>query len=288
MSRLFIRHETAYFYDRPVAFQPWRLIMRPLDSHATRVVDARLELTPPGVTRWAYDAYGNSVCMFEPQGESDVLRVVNHLTIDRFPNPLEVPRGDDPASTLPIVYDASDRVVLQPFITPATDDHDMAVADWLRGFMLSGDQLAIDLLNRINTTIHQQFSYNEREQEGVQSPAETIALRSGSCRDFAWLMIETVRKLGFAARFVTGYLYAPGNQGGGATHAWCDVFLPRLGWVEYDPTNALAESRDLIRIAATRTPQEASPMSGAIIGTANARMEVRVDVDLAPAYSASL
>jgi transglutaminase-like putative cysteine protease len=89
-----------------------------------------------------------------------------------------------------------------------------------------------------------------------------------------------MRRLGFAARFVTGYLYAPGitTRGAGATHAWCEVFLPSLGWIEFDPTNGLAESGDLIRVAVSRTPDEASPMTGTIVGMAAAQMSVSVSV----------
>jgi transglutaminase-like putative cysteine protease len=107
-------------------------------------------------------------------------------------------------------------------------------------------------------------------------------LNSGTCRDFAWLMIESVRRLGFAARFATGYLYSPGAQvrGAGATHAWCEVFLPDMGWTEFDPTNGLVESSSLIRVATTRTWREADPMSGVILGDAACDLTVSVDVDL--------
>ena len=210
MSRLNIRHETKYFYDYPVSFGPWRLMVRPTDSHALRVVDARLELSPPGNTQWAYDAYGNSVCVFQPQGESNVLSVVNYLVIDRFPNPLWLPPRDDPSSTMPIVYDAMDRAVLQPFITPATNDHEPIFEDWLKTYPQNGE-LALNVLRQINIDIKQRFSYGARDEEGVQSPTETLKLGTGTCRDFAWLMIESVRRLGFAARFVTGYLFSPGQ-----------------------------------------------------------------------------
>jgi transglutaminase-like putative cysteine protease len=95
-------------------------------------------------------------------------------------------------------------------------------------------------------------------------------------------MIESVRRLGFAARFATGYLYSPGVtvRGAGATHAWCEVFLPDLGWMEFDPTNALVESPSLIRVATTRTWQEADPMSGSVFGESSCELKVAVDVDL--------
>jgi transglutaminase-like putative cysteine protease len=120
------------------------------------------------------------------------------------------------------------------------------------------------------------------EAPGVQGPSETVSFMSGTCRDFAWLMIESVRRLGFAARFATGYLYSPGQtiRGAGATHAWCEVFLPDIGWTEFDPTNALVESPSLIRIAATRTSEEAHPMDGVIYGGASSQLAVAVDVDL--------
>ena len=120
----------------------------------------------------------------------------------------------------------------------------------------------------LNSTISTEFTYCERYSEGVQSPAETLAFRSGACRDFAWLMVEALRELGFAAQFVTGYLYSPNAnvRGAGATHAWCQVFLPSLGWLEFDPTNGLIESPDLIQVAATRSPVEAAPVAGSLIG----------------------
>ena len=281
MQRLRIRHETTYDYPQPVTFGPWRLIMRPADSHALRVIEASLTFSPTGVTRWTSDAYGNSICVLEPQGAATRLSVVNDLLIDRFPNPLLPETRDDPRSTTPILYDPLDVAALSPYMLLATDDTEAQYVEWLKAVSVPHGALALEQLQRINTAIHTQFSYGAREEEGVQSPAETVWLGRGTCRDFAWLMIESARRLGFAARFVTGYIYSPSasHQGAGATHAWCEVFLPGLGWVEFDPTNGLTESHDLIRVAATRTPEEASPMSGVVLGGARATMTVSVSVD---------
>ncbi len=281
MTRLRIRHETTYTYTAPVTFGAWTLLMRPADTHGARVLEASFELTPPGPTRWTYDAYGNSVCHFAPQGPSSQLSVVNNLLIDRFPAPLSPLSMDDPRSLAPIVYDGASRVVLAPFIAPATDDIDAAYHEWLRSNSSLPDEPALAYLMRLNSTIHQSFVYAARNAYGTQSPATTIALNSGTCRDFAWLMIESVRRFGFAARFVTGYLHAgQGLTGSGATHAWCEVFLPDLGWIECDPTNGLLESPHLIRVAYTRTPEEASPMDGVVLddpGGATMLVDVRVE-----------
>ena len=131
--------------------------------------------------------------------------------------------------------------------------------------------------------IRRGFTYSARHEEGVQEPARTLALRNGTCRDFAVLMIEAVRVLGFAARFVSGYVFSPTadggaqggpggspdggpNLGGGSTHAWVEVFLPGLGWAEFDPTNGIVGTRDLIRVASVRDWRQAVPLAGTWTG----------------------
>jgi YD repeat-containing protein len=291
MARLGILHETRYAYARPIGFGTHRLLIRPRDSHAIRIVEASLQTSLPGATRWTYDAVGNCVCWFTPQGEADGLTITSRLVIDRFPAPLTSLHIDDPHTVSPIVYAREDRAVLNPFITPATEDGDRILLRWLRGQMERPDEPAIDFLLRMNRTIHDQFDYVARPEGDAQSPAETLALGSGTCRDFAWLMVEALRRLGYAAVFATGYIYSGPTsslRGAGAAHAWCEVFLPDLGWTEFDPTNGLAESPDLIRVAATRTPSEAQPVSGTIIGDPeDARLSVSVQVRLLDPLSAA-
>jgi transglutaminase-like putative cysteine protease len=289
MTRFAIRHETLYTYERPQRFGVHRLLVRPRDSHAIRVIDARLTLSPPGETRWLFDAMGNSVCCFTPQGESRTLSIVSELTIQRYPTPLAKLEVSDPQTATPIVYARADRAVLAPFIEPAADDADGLLLGWLREQVGSPHEPALDFLLRLNGTINGQFEYVARDLGAAQEPGETVKLRSGTCRDFAWLMVEALRRLGYAARFVTGYLYSPaksGVRGAGATHAWCEVFLPHLGWTEFDPTNALVESADLLPVAVTRTPAEAAPVSGHILGDAG-RSDLKVEVDVRPAEALS-
>lgn len=291
MARLCIRHETLYRYGQAVAFGPQRLLVRPRDSHADRLVEASLELSPPGDTRWVYDALGNCLCWYQPRSQASELRIVSSLVIERYPAPLAPLPVDNPHTAMPIVYGLADHAVLQPFFTPVTDA-EPRVLDWVRGHIARPGEQALDFLTRLTRAIHDEFAYAERPEAGVQTPSVTVAFGSGSCRDFAWLMVEALRRLGYAARFVTGYLYAPhldtqggepetGHRGAGATHAWCEVFLPDLGWMQFDPTNGLAESPDLIRVGATRAPEEAAPISGSIIGDPRTRaLSVRVDVRL--------
>ena len=142
----------------------------------------------------------------------------------------------------------------------------------------------------MNGAINADFDYVRREDEGTQPPTTTLERKSGSCRDFALLLIEAARRLGLGARFVSGYIYDPARegsrevQGGGATHAWADIYLPEAGWIEYDPTNGLIAEENLIRVAVTRDPSQAVPVSGSFIGSPSSElgMEVEVTVTAAP------
>ena len=132
---------------------------------------------------------------------------------------------------------------------------------------------------------------DRRMAPGTQSPSTTLELRKGTCRDFAVLMIEAARTLGFAARFITGYIYLPDRDGptllgGGATHAWCQIYVPGSGWVEFDPTNGIVGNRDLIRVAVARVPSQAIPLFGTYWGDREDElgMNVEVNVKTAVAY----
>ena len=291
MSRLIIRHETRYTYEREVEFGPHALLLRPRGGHALRVVTGALTFSPRGETRWRYDAYGNCVCELKPLEPAAELLVISDLEIERFPAPLETREVDDPHTATPIVYPPADRAVLTPYLEPLTEDAEGALLRWLHSHAPGVGEPALDYVLRLNRTIHQGFDYQARYEEGVQSPDQTLALGRGTCRDFAWLMVESLRRLGFAARFVSGYLHSPGLEdvrGAGATHAWCEVFLPAFGWMEFDPTNGLAEAAALIPVAVSRTPAEAAPISGTLSGDPGAsQMTVSVDVRLAPPIAAA-
>jgi len=128
--------------------------------------------------------------------------------------------------------------------------------------------------------IRYDFDYRIRYEPGLQTPQETLQLHSGTCRDFAELMIAAARSLGCAARFVTGYVFTPNAAPGSSSpHAWAEVYLPALGWIELDATNGLVDDGDLIPIASAATGAELTPISGAFTGFgATSIMTVAVDV----------
>jgi transglutaminase-like putative cysteine protease len=141
------------------------------------------------------------------------------------------------------------------------------------------------LLRAITLGINEQLVYARRDERGTQRPRETLQRGRGSCRDFALLMMEAVRCLVLAARFVSGYIFVPdahqaSSVGGGATHAWMQVYLPGAGWVDFDPTNSIIGNRNLIRVAVAWDPAQALPLWGSFIGSASAArgMDVAVSV----------
>ena len=285
MPHVRIVHTTEYTYHRPVWIAAHRLMLRPLDSHDLRLEDARLSITPaPRNVRWAHDVFGNSVCYVDWDGEieTDLLRIVSSLELHHYPAAADLPL-DPAADHYPFAYaveEAPDLARLQERHYPDTA---RAVESWARSFLdPRGPTRTLDLLAAITRAIKADFFYAARDEEGTRPPAVTLRTRTGACRDFALLMMEAVRALGFAARFISGYLYdenRSGMVGGGATHAWVAVYLPGAGWIEYDPTNGLIAGRNLIRVTSARTPAGAVPVSGSFMGGPNDLKALLVSVE---------
>jgi transglutaminase-like putative cysteine protease len=139
------------------------------------------------------------------------------------------------------------------------------------------------MLRAMTQEIKSGFRYVRRSEKGVYRPADTLRHRSGSCRDFAVLMMDAVRSLGLAARFVSGYIFVPefdSTLGGGATHAWLQIYLPGAGWVDFDPTNSIIGNRHLIRVAVAWNYYQALPLWGTWHGAAHSFRGLQVDVSV--------
>lgn len=291
MSVLHIRHVTTYRYKTPVTFGEHRLMMRPKESYDQRVLSADLLISPqPVALRYVNDVFGNCVGIVHFDRPADTLRFESKVVLEHTPAALTtdpdevIARG---AASFPFAYGPEDLPDLLRCIERHHLDPDNVVQTWARRFIRwNGRTPVLSLLTQMTRAIHGDFTYSRRLEAGTQTPAETLALRSGTCRDFAVLMIEAARSLGLAARFVSGYIYSPPRLGdgayvgGGHTHAWVQVYLPSCGWVEFDPTNGLVGNRDLIRVAEVRDPRQAVPLSGAWDGDTNDYLGMEVEVDL--------
>jgi transglutaminase-like putative cysteine protease len=284
MRLLTVRHATTYRYARPVQLGQHRLMLRPRDSHDLRVVGAELTLSPPGRTRWMHDVFGNSVALVDFAQSAVMLSIVSTLKIERYG--IEGPAFPiaPEAEFYPFIYSSSDRVDLGRLLEQHYPDPDGTLARWADSFVTARPMRTLDLLAAMNAALKPVVVYAERHESGTQSPAETLAKKSGACRDFAMVFIEAARYLGFGARFVSGYLYDPSldkgdaTQAVAATHAWAEVYLPGAGWIEYDPTDVLIAGEYLIRVAVTRDPSQAIPISGSYIGAPEDFLGMTVEV----------
>jgi transglutaminase-like putative cysteine protease len=287
MHLLTVRHVTTYRYRQPVAFGEHRMMLRPRDSYDQRLVDSRLGITPEPVgLRWVHDVFGNCVAFARFAGRSDELRFDSTIRLDHSASYALDFQLEDYAREYPFSYGADEQPDLLRAIERQYIDPDRSVDRWAYSFLNRGGMTGTrELLAAITYAIKERFTYIERDEPGTQGPAETLRLGSGSCRDFALFMMEAARSLGLAARFVSGYLYVPDKDepsrvGGGATHAWLEVYLPGAGWVEFDPTNGIVGNRDLIRVAVVRDPRQAVPIAGSWIGNPADLLGMTVEVSV--------
>jgi transglutaminase-like putative cysteine protease len=285
MPLLTISHKTEYRYARPVAFGEHRVMLRPRDGHDLRVLTGQLEISPqPMSLRWIHDVFGNSVAIATFDERATTLTFNATATVEHSPVEEFALTAQDRAYFYPFLYEDEEFPDLVHFITPQYGDPDGELSFWARGFLdADGPTPTFNILSGMTHGIRNAFTYRKRHAQGTQHPLDTLQSGAGTCRDFALLMIEALRRLGIAARFVSGYLFVHGRRehgyvGGGSTHAWVQVYLPSAGWIEFDPTNGIVGSRDLVRVAVARDPQQAIPLHGSYLGGADAFLGMDVSI----------
>jgi transglutaminase-like putative cysteine protease len=235
-----------------------------------------------------HDVFGNSIVVTTFSDKSDALVFESTFRAEHFPLPEQTIWVEPYARQLPFNYSAEDSADLARTQERQFADPEHAIDQWAKFHVdASPDRNTLSVLIAMAQAIKSDFFYARREEVGVQEPTETLRLGSGSCRDFAVFMMEAARSIGLAARFVSGYLYdenlidaGGGLVGGGATHAWLQVYLPGAGWVEFDPTNALVGGRNLIRVAVARNASQAAPLAGNFIGAPGDFLSMNVTVEV--------
>lgn len=272
-----ITHRTSYRYDRPVSLGAQTIRLRPAPYARTPIISYALQVSPtPHFINWQQDPQGNFLArVFFPERATQfdvVVDVVADLaTINPFDFFLE-----PEAETFPFAYDP----VLADELAPFRVQH--PAGPWLKELIkevkakfLASPPRTVDMLVAINRLVHERIAYVVRMEPGVYTPEETLTLGKGSCRDSGWLLVTLLRHLGYAARFVSGYLIQLTSDqkpvDGGAAgperdftdlHAWAEVYLPGAGWVGLDATSGLLAGEGHIPLAATPSPQSAAPISG--------------------------
>lgn len=279
MQRYKILHRTYYNFSAAVRLEPHALRLRPREDHELRIESSTLEITPTAGLRWHRDVEDNSVAIatFDSPAANQLL-IESEVIIQQYNEaPLDFLVADY-ATDYPFAYTPDDRVVLSPYMNFAEHTARDRLTEWVANLWKSGERLqTYALLQRLSVHIHQTLSYQLREEPGVQTPEETLSSGTGSCRDFAYLFMEAVRRLGFASRFVSGYLHAPPSTVNfGATHAWADVYLPGAGWKGFDPTIGEIVGTNHIAVAVARLPESVPPIAGSFVGPPGASLNVGV------------
>lgn len=284
MPLVTVTHRTTYRYAAPVLLGDHRLMLRPRGGAEARILESSLWTSPRADLSWGLDHFGNVLETARFHGLVDELTITSSFTLLHLPRPLweiaETVRGASNSRHT--------SASCHPSLTRYSQDPEGMVDDWAAkaaGEFLGGTDL--DLMAGLCGRIHRDFIYIRRDQEGTQRPAQTLALGTGSCRDFAYLLTEAARSLGLPARFVSGYLYEDagvefGHEtlvGGASTHAWTQAYLPGAGWVDFDPTNNLVGGRNLVASAIVLEPHQAVPLAGSYFGRGHDCFGMEVDVE---------
>ena len=277
-ERIHLIHETCYSYSQPVQFLSHRLVLRPREGHDVRLHAMNLTTQPAAAIRWHRDILDNSIAHADFQELSDELRIRSEFMIsvppdqEGGPPPIHVPYPSPVAG----IEQLAATPYLQ-FIYPPEVAH---LRKWFNaaGFAPAPGNLSA-IFNDLALLIRQTITYNRREEAGVQSPCETLRLASGSCRDMAVLMMETSRSLGYAARFVSGYLESQNSKvGRGSTHAWAEIYLPDWGWTGFDPSIGQRVGPHHIAVGVSHHPRGVMPVSGGYNGPAGTSTLLKVNI----------
>ncbi len=269
-----LNHVTHYRYDRPVSLSPQVIRLRPAPHCRTRILSYSLRVEPAShFINWQQDPFSNHLArLVFPEKTTEFKITVDLVAEMAVYNPFDF-FLEPYAETFPFQYDAASLQDLQPYLVKS------APTPAFQAFLDTIDRRetrTIDFLVGLNQRLQSEVAYTIRMEPGVQTPEQTLTLKSGSCRDTGWLLVQTLRHLGLAARFVSGYLIqlkadVAALDGPSGTevdftdlHAWCEVFLPGAGWIGLDPTSGLLAGEGHIPVACTPEPTGAAPVSGAV------------------------
>jgi transglutaminase-like putative cysteine protease len=285
MTVLNIRHKTTYRYREPVRLGPHRAMLRPRESRDVRLLSSTVEVSPAASIAWANDVFGNAVATVQFQGLAATLVVESRAAVEL--EAVAWPVFDIAASAIrfPFSYSPDERIDLGPLAVPQHADPSARLGEWARRFVRGAETDTLSLLKDMVAGVSAGIGYQSREEEGTQSPLQTLDRGWGSCRDFAVLFAEAARSLGFGARIISGYLYkqadgAPAEPG--TTHAWAEIFLPGAGWITFDPTSRSVGGFNLIPLAVGRVIAQVMPLTGTFLGMTDSYLGMSVEVEVTP------
>jgi len=276
-----LEHRTSYTFDRLVEVHPHVVRLRPAPHSRTPIEAYSLQVEPADhFINWQQDAFGNFLARLVFPNRTRSLTITVGLIADmKVINPFDF-FIEDWAEHIPFEYPKALAEDLKPYLRPVDeDDEDSGPGDltqaWVKNFSVAPGTRTIDFLVALNRAVNADVGYSVRMEPGVQTPDHTLRTGIGSCRDSAWLLVSVLRQLGYAARFVSGYLVQlssdvealDGPSGPTADftdlHAWAEVYIPGAGWIGLDPTSGLFAGEGHIPLSATPHPASSAPITGA-------------------------
>ncbi|MDF1681568.1 transglutaminase family protein [Ponticaulis sp.] len=279
--RIGLTHRTSYSYDKPVKMGPQTIRLRPAPHCRTPIVSYSQTILPEDhFINWQQDPFGNYLARIVIPEKTTQFSVEIDLVADMIAiNPFDF-FLEDSASHTPFTYDDETKKQLQPYLETDTTGPEfekfLVQAKKIWGSKQGAATSTVDTLVALNQLVEAKIDYTIRMEPGVQTPEETLALAKGSCRDSSWLLVNICRRLGLAARFVSGYLVqltadiasVKGPSGPEVDftdlHAWVEIYIPGAGWIGLDPTSGLFAGEGHIPLAATPVPSSAAPISGGL------------------------
>jgi transglutaminase-like putative cysteine protease len=245
-------------------------MLRPRESRNLRLISSEIKVTPTGALTWAQDVFGNNVATVTFSAMTDVLAIDASTELELHASAWPVFDIAASAIVYPFRYSDDDWTDLGATTAQQYADPDGRLRQWARDFVRGDRTDTLSLLKDLSSGVSRWPL--ARDDEGAQSPTETLARGWGSCRDFAVLFAEAARSLGFGAQIVSGYLFNPderlaGMSGAGSTHAWAEVYVSGAGWISFDPTNQGVGGFNLIPVGVARDIRQIMPALAALSAT---------------------
>ncbi len=281
-----IQHRTTYQYQRQVSLGPHRLMLRPRENRDLRVISHEVKINPAASLTYSQDVFGNSVAAAVFGASVDMLVIDGATQLQLGAEPWPVFDVAASAISYPFRYADDEQTDLGALMFQQYPDPTGRLRDWTWAFVGGVRTDTLALLKDLSAGVSRWINYQSRDDEGVQSPVETLDRGRGSCRDFAVLFVEAARCLGFGARIVSGYLFVAdasfvnGSANAGSTHAWAEVYVPGAGWITFDPTNRSVGGYNLIPVAVARDIRQAMPVAGSFVGASDAFLGMSVEVEV--------
>ncbi len=276
-----VSHVTHYQYDREVGFSRHVLYLRPREDALHRLRSFNLNVSPDAKLMPVRDPHDNTLTWAHFWDRADALGIRTEFEMETLDgNPFDFILKPY-ATKFPFAYEPVFDFALSIYLAPPFEATREGLVRWLDTHFTQRPDDTVSYLSQLCTLLYQTLAYERREEHGIQSSLMTLARGCGACRDIAVLFAEICRTLGLAARFVSGYLYAPADdnhRSAGAMHAWTEVYLPGAGWKALDPTHGIWCDDAFIPVAHAAQAESVNPIQGTYYNLTPAAAKLHTDV----------